>query len=185
MDIHSLMDRFSKLDGAAVGSGPKHLVSPDVELQKTINHFLEQHPFLRRDQGYIDFLEGYAGASIERLDKPDVVLDIFGFTDVSSHLITGEGDVINPDGFFDIAGGTYPGENYKQKSLPYLLRIKSLGCCLDTTGKREWGIYRTRYNQAKEKEVYWYCRTFLEWLEILIDTDGHMPDEAPGKASHS
>lgn len=78
---------MSKLGYAAVGRGPKHPESPNLELQKEIDSFLEQYSFLRKDQGYIDFLEYYSGAMVD-WPKGELVIAIFGFLEeISFHLI--------------------------------------------------------------------------------------------------
>lgn len=46
-----------------VGRGFKHPSSPRLELQTQTTNFIAEYPFLQQDQGYIDFLEFYAGAS--------------------------------------------------------------------------------------------------------------------------
>ena len=63
MDTDQLMARFATLPGARVGSGPRHPAHPDPSLTERVARFLEEIPALARDQGYVDFMWRYAGAS--------------------------------------------------------------------------------------------------------------------------
>lgn len=166
MDIHSLMKKFSRLDYAAVGKGPKHTESPRLELQQEIDNFLDEHPYLRYDSGYIDFLEYYSGA---RVDYPEgeLVIDIFGFLEeIGFHLIKdrfGESD-IDEQGYFMFCTTVVQvakSENSNNEEL-------GLDYAFDATGKRASGIYRV----INYGEYEWYCSNFLEWLEKLIDKKG-------------
>lgn len=138
MDIHSLMKKFSRLDYAAVGKSPLHTESPRLELQKEIDNFLDEHPYLRHDYGYVDFLEYYSGA---RVDYPEgeLVIDIFGFLEeIGFHLIKdrfGESD-IDEQGYFMFCTTVVQvakGEDSNNEEL-------GLDYAFDATGKRTSGI---------------------------------------------
>lgn len=166
MDIHSLMKKFSNLGYASIGRGPKNTESPRSELQQEIDNFLDEHPYLRNDSGYVDFLEYYSGARVD-FPEGELVIDIFGFLEeIGFHLIKdrfGESD-IDEQGYFmfcttvvQVAKDSDP--NNEELGLDY---------AFDATGKRTWGIYRV----INYGEYEWYCSSFLEWLEKLIDKKG-------------
>jgi hypothetical protein len=161
------MEKFLSLEGAKVGRGPRHPVSPHPSLDNEITAFLDQYPFLKRDQGYLDFLECYAGAWIM---SDNLVIDIFGFTDVSSHILELEGPVVDTDGYLTICDGEFRAKSLTEKDV-----TEQLGCGFDATGTRKWGLYRNRGYRSGELGIYWYCETFLEWLEALVDAKGKLP----------
>ncbi|AFZ27880.1 hypothetical protein Cylst_5903 [Cylindrospermum stagnale PCC 7417] len=164
MDIHSLMQKFTELGYVTVGRGPKHPESPSLELQKEIDSFLEQYSFLRKDPGYIDFLEYYSGAMVD-WPKGELVIAIFGFLEeISFHLIKDGGEVIDDDGFYAFCTSVVrvgEGQDMENESI-------GLGYTFDATGTRRWGVYRS----IEGGECEWYCDSFLEWLEKLIDKNG-------------
>src|SRR5437763_76796 len=56
-------DGLRRLDAeAAIGRGPEHPFQPDADLADQTRHWLELHPFLWRDAGYVAFLRRYSGA---------------------------------------------------------------------------------------------------------------------------
>lgn len=169
MNIHSLMEKFSKLPEAALGRGPKHPSMPNLALRDEIEAFLKEHPFLTKDRGYIDFLECYAGARAFRADG-SLVVDIFGFTEISSHLIEADGPIIDQDGFYGFSDGIFQDRAGIDVGI---------GGRFDATGNRRRGVYRSRYSRPNEIDIYWYCESFLEWVEVLIDTKGHLPAKHP------
>jgi hypothetical protein len=164
MDIHSLMQNFTELGYAAVGRGPKHPESPNLELQKEIDSFLEEYSFLRKDPGYIDFLEYYSGAMVDS-PKEELVIEIFGFLEeISFHLIKDGGEVIDDDGFYVFCISVVrvgEGQDMENESIGLAYRF-------DATGTQRWGVYRS----LEGGECEWYCDSFLEWLEKLIDKKG-------------
>ena len=164
MDIHSLMQNFTELGYVTVGRGPKHPESPSLELQKEIDSFLEQYSFLRKDRGYIDFLEYYSGAMVD-WPQGELVIAIFGFLEeISFHLIKDGGEVIDDDGFYAFCTSVVrvgEGQDIENESI-------GLGYTFDATGTRRWGVYRS----IGGGECEWYCDSFLEWLEKLIDKKG-------------
>jgi hypothetical protein len=100
MDIHSLMKKFSNLGYASVGRGPKNTESPRPKLQKEIDNYLDEHPYLQNDSGYVDFLEHYSGA---RVDFPlcELVIDIFGFLEeIGFHLVKDRFQYCSVNDFF-------------------------------------------------------------------------------------
>ena len=170
MTIHELLSQFSKLDGAVIGQGPKHPQSPDATISAAVTAYFTDFPVLKRDQGYVDFMEAYAGASLLRED-PFIALDIFGFTSASSDLIKiddhcywqGESNIVDKDGFLAFA------------TLDYTRVSSNEGIAtvfaFDITDHREWGIYKAEDITAPYDEVAVfrkYCDTFAGWLEAVL-----------------
>lgn len=155
MDIHSLMHQFVLLKGADVGQGPRHPTTPVPALAKEIEDFFHFHPFLRRDSGYVDFIEGYAGAGISR--EPELMVDIYGFIPGGTHIVKEDGIRLDERGYFAFC-------------TTYLDNLGEVGFAFDT--ERMSGIYRWMVGEHLQGDYSWYCSTFLEWLERLIRYEG-------------
>jgi hypothetical protein len=165
MDIHSLIGKMASLDGADIGRGPRHPTDPDPELAAIVEKFFAEYPFLRKDQGYVDFIECYAGAFINSQEN-DLVIDIFGLSKVSTNLLYGEDDIIDEDGFLGICGiaiGIDRGPGLDKE-------IIGGGFSFDATQSRRPGIYRHLIVAPTE----WYCEIFLELLDTLIEKRGRL-----------
>src|SRR5260221_13257818 len=106
MDIQTLINQFVNLGHAQVGRGPKYPAEPATHLLPEIDSFLDSYSFLKQDKGYVDFLEFYAGASVF-WPNGELIIDIFGFTKVSSHLLNLEGPVVDEDGYLMFANTIY------------------------------------------------------------------------------
>ena len=166
------MQRFAQLPNARVGQGPKLWPYPNPALQKEIDDFLNQYPFLRQDQGYVDFMEYYAGASIypsdddEAVNDDELVIDLFGFNDgIALHIVKDEGQIVGKDGFLCFCST----ETWDEKVDPdFIIETEFL---FDATQKRKPGIY---LRSSVRPEAEWFCETFLEWLELLIDKKGKL-----------
>ena len=67
-DLHELMRRFSLIDGAIVGRGPKHPEVTDKTFiayaSEGIRLFLQEYPDPSNDTAYFEFLDYYGGAMI-------------------------------------------------------------------------------------------------------------------------
>jgi hypothetical protein len=159
MDIHTVMARFAELEGAVVGVGPRKSSHPNTEIQGKIDFFLNSYPFLHQDRGYIDFLEFYAGAHVLRGDY-EVAIDIFGFLDISTHMLDYEDPIVDEDGFLTF-------------SLAILQENRHLAFGFDATQHRTWGVYRAVVDENGASYV-WYCDTFLEWLNQIVQKDGNI-----------
>lgn len=215
MNIQRLMQNFGKLNQAAIGQGAKHPTSPDPAKVGLVSEFLDKYPFLRRDQGYVDFLERYAGASVDYSDG-SLIIHIFGFIEeVSLHLVNDEpftGPLIK-DGFFMFCstvaksptakntpparGALWPKRGV-QAETPRMFGINGvspafaiddeigLDYAFDATGRRLRGVYQLISHSQRESETYeWYCGSFLEWLEELIDKKGQLFDRLAHHSSVS
>lgn len=196
MDIHQIIRQIGTIDDAEVfiGYGPKHPSTPDPTLEGIIQEYLGMYPFLRRDQGYIDFLETYAGLNIYR-EAVNVAVDIFGFCYGISSLIEktdqgflwqGESSLVE-DGFLIVSDAKLVFEEKREHhvSTEPTNNMVGVGFGFDTLGSRPWGVYRkstvepsrfrTYYPPIRDT-WYWYCSSFTEWLQILLDTKGNFPD---------
>jgi hypothetical protein len=162
MNIHSLMHQFAQFDGAQVGHGPKHPTEPNLTLTEEIATFFNHYSFLQHDQGYVDFQEYYAGASVIILSDNNLTvdIDIFGFLDVSTHMTKYEDPIVDEDGHLVFS---YILFNKKQFSFSF-------------NTNREWGVYRTVVWENLDRQTSWYCATFLEWLERLIQYQGRLDE---------
>lgn len=162
MNIHSLMHQFAQFQGAQVGRGPNHPIKPNLALAEEIATFFKRYPFLQRDPGYVDFQECYAGASVIMLSDNNrtVDIDIFGFLDVSTHMTEYEDSIVDEDGYLVFS---------------YIL-FDEQQCSFSFHAHRDRrsGVYRTIVRKNLDRQTSWYCATFLEWLERLIQQKGRL-----------
>jgi hypothetical protein len=184
MDIHSLIEKFRGLGNAEIGRGPKSYNPPNLSMLKEIETFLEEYPFLKQDQGYVDFLENYAGAFINWPNE-ELTIDLFGFDDkVATHIVKEDGFIVDEAGFLcfcDTAPRIEVNEKAKLESrLGKEIFFKDqlgLQYCFDASGKRQPGIYlTTSYHKNKSFIQFgiWYCETFSGWFEALIEKKGQL-----------
>jgi hypothetical protein len=139
-------------------------------LAQEIEAFLNEYPFLRQDQGYVDFLESYAGAWVAWPNN-DLVIDLFGFTQVSTHIVKEDGYIVDPTGFLTICDGMV-----RLREGGFREGVIGQGFAFDATGERKWGIYRYVMIDGIEAAMDWYCETFLQALSALIETKGRLPE---------
>ena len=162
MDIDTLIQQLSSLGEAFVGKGPKHPTSPRPEIQPEISSLLTQYPFLEKDQGYVDYLEHYAGAVVDR-PSGDLFISIFGLDeDVSLHLTRGEGPIVDNEGFFTFCDSVVRDQEQNDIGLGYVF---------DATGERRKGVYIVTEDSS---EPHWYCESFLQWLADIIQKEGKL-----------
>src|SRR5262245_32208255 len=95
----------------------------------------EQHPVVRRDQGYYLFLERYCGARVVS-NENNIVIHIWGLSDASLHLLDDPGDIVE-EGCFGF-GAT----EFWVNDIPSQDNNRILGFGFDVTGTRPFGIYR-------------------------------------------
>ena len=170
MNIHQLMEAFAKLGETHIGRGPKDPLSNNLELTKATEQYLALYPFLKRDQGYGDFLEFYSGAYLFQPTN-GLAIDIFGFTQESSNINELESPTLDKDGYLAFCDVALPKKDSNE--------LEGTGFAFDATGQRQNGIYRaviSNINDSTVMSFYWYCSNFLEWLEILINSNGHFPE---------
>jgi hypothetical protein len=165
MNVADIVYRFERIGGVA-GKGPRHPHEPEPAMQAAISDFLDTYPALRGDRGYIDFLETYAGGS---LNTADMFVDILGFGDASSNMLDFEGSVVDDDGFLMFAQCIY-----------YVLRNGDLSGTYEhafafaVLGGRPSGVYRKVTDADFPEGGPWefYCEDFCQWLERLVDVGG-------------
>jgi hypothetical protein len=164
MDIHELIRELAQFGTVETGHGPRHPTAPSPAFASEIAAFLDEYPFVKRDRGYVEFLECYAGLLFWRA-QDCLSLSIYGFDpDVSLHLAEGEGDIITREGFLTFADAAVPIEEGRFSSED----PQGAAFGFDATERRRWGVYRCSSNQPYE----WYCETFEEWLGLLVSLRG-------------
>jgi hypothetical protein len=183
MELDHLMVRFARLPGAQVGYGPHHPEAPDHSLEPEVDAFLRQYPTLCADLGYVDFLRRYGGAGIEDEDQ-HLVVDILGFTDVSSSIYDMDGPIVDDQGFIVFAQIIrHIVEDGK------LCDTQEYDYAFDATGERQFGVYWA-YSASKQPETLTVGsegfrpsgEDFLGWLARVIEVKGVLapPRHGPG-----
>lgn len=174
MDIHKLMRGFANLRDANIGHGPKHPTQPNLALKQEIEAFLDQYPVLRQDQGYVEFLECYAGAWLDWQPSEDLVIGLLGFDmDVTANIANpDEGHPVDENGYLMFCDGIV-------RIHEGVGRTGVIGqtFAFDATDKRKAGVYRSTSDRNGITDYYWYCGSFLEWLTILLATKGNFPEK--------
>src|SRR5215471_3191726 len=139
MVLEELVERFTQLPGAVVGRGPRHPVQPDPSIAPRIEWLLENYPRLRRYQSYVDFLEMFAGATIENEDPNGKnLVHVLGFGEEFFEIDvdwSGEGE-IETDGYIVFAICAYHRDRERE------LDTYEYDFALETSGARRPGIYR-------------------------------------------
>ncbi len=169
-DIDVLMKRFADLGNGEIGRGPRHPIAPNAALAPLVEAFLKDYPELRQDKGYVDFLEKYGGASI-LWPHGDLLVDIFGFSGTSTNLLEFYGQIVDKQGYLWFCSEVIrvrPGYDTR-------LTTRGLQFAFDHTHQRRWGIYRGIDNEdSTQRNFEWYCDTFLDWLNLLIEYKGNL-----------
>ncbi|MFI7742534.1 hypothetical protein [Kocuria rhizosphaericola] len=171
--IDDLMTRFADVRGSSIGRGPLHPTSPDPGPGPRIARFLDTYPRLRRDAGYVEFLQKYAGASIENEDLSQIV-DILGFSDASTDMEELDGPVVDRNGFLMIGEAVYH------------LRdgIRNVGTlehafAYQVADEQARGLFHSLVSEKHPTPAFSFAfPSFENWLEDLIARDGWL--EPPG-----
>ena len=164
--IDELIRRLGLLPGAIVGRGPCHPTSPDSTIKARLGEFYENFPSVRRDNGYVEFQEKYAGATVDD-PRRGMYLDILGFSDASTDIMELEEPVVDPDGFVLFAECLYHGtiddaSDMYEHDLAFNVRSQGVYCKTSTINTRSHG-YRS------------HTDNFAAWLRNLTDCDGWYP----------
>lgn len=172
--IDDAMSQFAIIPGSSVGRGPRHRLEPNPGLEPRITRFLKTYPLLRRDDGYVEFLERYAGASIENDDFSQIV-DILGFTDASTDIEEMDGPMVDAEGFLMVAEAIYhlrEGDRTTgtlQHAFAY-----------DMTGTRPEGLYHSLVSAEHPTPAFAYAfEGFQAWLEDVVAREGWL--DPPGR----
>jgi len=171
--IDDAIARFSSIVGSSVGHGPRHPTEPDPGADQRIESFLETYPALRRDAGYIEFLEKYAGASIENDDLSQIV-DILGFSDASTDIEELDGPIVDSEGFLMIAEAVYHMRNGKRTT-----GTLQHAFAFDVTGDRAEGVYHSLVSAQHLAPAFTLAfESFEAWLTDLVGREGWL--DPPG-----
>ncbi len=127
--------------------------SANAEILSKVDELVNEYAFLKDYPEYISFLREWSGLTF--LFGEDS-LSFYGFDSETLDIVNGEGDIIDENGLFIIGDYSY----YDDVNDLY----KSTGFGIDSTGKREKGIYAC--NDNREEKL---CRDFMELTEILIN----------------
>lgn len=171
--VDRAISMFAALPGSSVGRGPRHPTEPSPDQAQRIARFLATYPTLRGDAGYIEFLEKYAGASIENEDFSQIV-DILGFTDASTDIEDMDGPIVDNDGFLMIAEAVY----HLRKGNRTFDTLQH-AFAFDVTGERSGGLYRSLVSgQRPEPDFKRAYESFAAWLDEVVSLQGWL--EPPG-----
>jgi hypothetical protein len=163
MTLEELIDRLRRFGDVELGHGPRHPAAPDPALAPEIDAFLDRYPVLRRDPGYVAFLERYSGLYLSR-DEDALALSIFGFdTDVALHIVEGEGDLLIAD-FLPFAHAVVP-----LRAGSFNPHDPGVAYAFDIGGSLPAGVYRN----VKDHEFELCAPSFLDWLEQLDRLEGN------------
>lgn len=161
MPIDDLVVTLGHLPGAYVGHGPHHPTEPRPELESEISRFLDQYPALRQDDGYLHFLQTYAGVMVTD-PQEEIGIDIMGFDPGVANLVDLEGPVVDSNGFLVIAMCSYG------IMIEGHLSTWEYDFAFDATGTRQGGIYRLVAGDGIILQPFeWHKPNFEEWLVEL------------------
>jgi hypothetical protein len=168
MGIDELVRLLESIPGARVGRGPRHPKDPDQAIGDQIEWFFDAYPALRNDSGYVDFMEKYSGVLIENPDETQIV-DVLGFSDVSTGMLEMDGDVVDEDGFLLYAQCVFHGITEGR-----LVDMYEYDFAFDISGERPPGVYRCSSTMRSQGEPYvWYADGFCSWLAELARNGGY------------
>jgi hypothetical protein len=167
MGIEETVGRLERIPGAVVGRGPHHPVEPEPSLALPIAEFLDGYPDVRRDGGYVEFLEKYAGAMIKNDDETQIV-DILGFSDASTEIMEMDGPIVDDNGFLLFAQGVFhiiaDGKE---------LDMYEHDFAFDASGDRRPGVYHSAATLRSQGQPFtWYADDFDAWLAELVEKRG-------------
>jgi hypothetical protein len=165
VELDDLILQFSRLPHAVVGHGPRHPVSPDPSIEQDVSRFLEEHPSLRRDAGYVEFLEKYSGAAFDYPDQT-VAVEIIGFSSESMNVYELDSPVVQ-DGLMVFALCAY--HSFRDGGIDTYEHDFAIAA----DDRRKPGIYRY-YGSTRHPEpsVSWHAEDFVTWLEEFVGRGG-------------
>lgn len=172
--LDEVIAQFERVPGARVGHGPRHLLEPNPESAPRLREFLDAYPALVADAGYVEFLEKYAGASIQNAALTQLI-DLPGFSDASPDILEMDGPMVDDDGFLVVAQAVYHVDE-DGRAVDTLQH----DIAFDTTGRREPGLYHSF--TSGEMLVPRFERQhhdFTSWLEALVKVGGWL--SPPGR----
>jgi hypothetical protein len=158
---------FRQLPGAILDHGPDHPLSPDAEREREVEAYFRRYPFLLADSGYVAFVRRYLWAGTEGDN-----VGIHVYAPVSEVYDPYWNNPLDEEGFFTFATSEYwlLGHPGRQNNI-------ALGFGFDSTGDHRKGVYRSAMLASREQVPWsWYCETFAEWLERIIQRRGQLLD---------
>ncbi len=173
-------DLMAMLAGASPSSvvchGPEHPTQPDPSLADRVQQWLGTHPFLHRDEGYVQFLKRYCGAVVcDNTGK--FCATVHGFHPEVGYLDEYDFCLFDPTvpaldqrGLYQFAlmGFEVPGSG------KFLDRRVLVDFCFDGTGARPWGVYRSgTVGRDPESDAELICGSFSEWLCMVYAGEAH------------
>ncbi len=164
--LRQLIRGLVTLGEPLIDFGPKHYAAPNPSLQPEIDAFFEMYPALGRDAGYVEFLEVYSAAVVEKYES--LIVEIYGFShEIATHVAHPDESLIEDGDFFRFAEILLLGKDDRGIGI-------GLGFSFDLTGRRPSGVYRSIDQDGKQTPHEWYCSTFLEWLEQVVQKKGDL-----------
>lgn|SRR5574341_1603885 len=167
MDPDAIMTDFARLEYAMIDFGPKHPTNPVPELQREIDEFFSEYPILRRDKGYVAFLETYSAAAVFWPNQ-ELVIQIYGFSEeMTEHLLYPDEPLLEQGRFLRFAEVMIEEEE----------DVVGLSFAWEVTGQHSPGVYRQlRQGGADWKTTPYtlYASTFLNWLEEIVTKNGRL-----------
>jgi hypothetical protein len=167
--LREMMNRFLTIGEAFAGHGPGHPDTPNNDSYSRIQAFLKRFPRLLRDQGYVEFLWNYCGASLyypEEMEGAEQwVTWLPGLIQGDRRFIpfTEQGYVGDPDGFLMVA------------QLIHQVSKVELQFGYYVAGEDRPGLHRMIYrgsvheSHRGEATRDWYCDSFAVWLGRFLE----------------
>jgi hypothetical protein len=143
-----------------LGRGAMHPTNPNPNAGIAMNDFLRRFPIPRRDLGFIEFWQKYAGASFESFSGRHFIA-IYGFDQVSMLI----------EEFADAWEVIENGVLYFADVLD-TTNSRQIFFGFEATAQRPWGIYRV-WHTDEQTHTSWCCETFSDWLRWVVKNDGH------------
>src|SRR6266542_4038675 len=156
--IEALIARLAALGG---WKSARDVVGTDADdaFQAELERLLAEFPFVARAQDWLEFLRRFGGGMWSRASD-GLSLGLYGFShDVTMHILDGPGDPVG-DGILLFGDISLPTGGVE------------LAFGFEATGERRWGVYR--FVDGGDPE--WYCESFHEWLERLVEREGRLLD---------
>jgi hypothetical protein len=184
--VDDLMAVFAARPSTVVCCGPEHPINPKPSLTDRVRLWLETHPFLHRDEGYVQFLKRYCGAVIGD-EAGDFCATVHGFHPEVGYLDEYDFCTYDPTvpgldgrGLYQFALMAYdlpgPGKATDRRVL--------MDFCFDGSGTRPWGVYRSASGgRGPQTDPVLVCRSFCDWLGMVAAGEAHWaePVAAPDR----
>ena len=168
MQLHSLIQEFSKIKYSVIGKGPKHPDSPDINGEQELTQFLKDFPAFANDIPMIEFFEYYGTVEIFVPETPyaDFELIMYGFDEEISMSLAHPDESLEENGFYRFAEVIVRKDDGDHVSANYAMNVDI---------SRKQGIYYRVSSIATDSRTIpyrYHCSSFLEWLENIITHRG-------------